>query len=412
MDLESHDALLEVLPPMFAEVIVDQPARPAGMAYFDSFFSEIHGSRIAELVSLRKQGGKVVGAFCTYVPEEILLALGAQCVGLCGGAEVGFEAAEQYVPHNTCALIRSSLGFKLARVCPYMEVSDLVIGETTCDGKKKYYEILGELKDVYVMELPQMKEEPNRTFWREEVRRLVEKLEQLTGEKLQPAGLADAVETVNEKRAALLRLAEVRKAAPPAISGKDALLINQIAFLDEPRRFAGKVNELCDELEKNAAAGKGVADPAAPRILLSGCPMAVPNWKLPQIIETSGAVVVMEELCTGTRYYENLVEGKEDLDAMLDAVADRYLEIDCAVFTPNRRRVANIKRMADEYNVDGIIYYSIMFCGPYGMESYKVKKAVEEMGIPFLFLETDYSQGDVGQLKTRVEAFVEMIKSG
>jgi benzoyl-CoA reductase/2-hydroxyglutaryl-CoA dehydratase subunit BcrC/BadD/HgdB len=413
VNLEAHDGLLEVLPPLFGDVIVSQENRPARMAYFDSFFAEIHGRRIWELVQEQKQGKKVIGSFCTYVPEEILMALGASSVGLCGGAEVAPEAVDQYLPHNTCALIRSSLGFKLGRVCPYFETSDLVIGETTCDGKKKYYEILGEMANVYVMELPQKKGEPDRLFWRDEVRRLIDRVEELTGEKLDVEKLRQAVKVVNDKRRALLRLAEVRKSSPPVISGKDALLINQIAFLDEPRRFTNKVNELCDELEQRAGAGKGVAGADAPRILMSGCPMAIPNWKLPHIVETSGATVVMEELCTGSRYYRNLVDESDvDLDALVDSVADRYLEIDCAVFTPNEERAENIVRMASEYAVDGVIYYSLMFCTPYGVESYKVKKAVEAGGVPFLYVETDYSQGDTQQISTRVQAFLEMIKAG
>jgi len=412
LDLEAHDGLLEVLPPLFGDVIVGQEKRPAGMAYFDSFFAEIHGRRIAELVQEQRSGKKVVGAFCTYVPEEILMALGANCVGLCAGAEVAPEAVEQYLPHNTCALIKSSLGFKLGKVCPYFEVSDLVIGETTCDGKKKYYEILDEFANVYVMELPQKKEEADRAFWRDEVRRLVARVEGLTGEWLELDKLKEAVKVVNDKRRALLRLAAVREASPPVISGKDALLINQIAFLDEPRRFANMVNELCDELEKCAANGEGVADLEAPRILMSGCPMAIPNWKLPHIVETSGAVVVMEELCTGTRYYENLVEeNAAGIETLLDNVADRYLEIDCAVFTPNEKRVKNIVQLAADYNASGVIYYALLFCSPYSIEAYKVKKAVEDSGVPFLYVETDYSQGDTGQIATRVQAFLEMIST-
>jgi benzoyl-CoA reductase/2-hydroxyglutaryl-CoA dehydratase subunit BcrC/BadD/HgdB len=409
LNLEAHDGLLEVLPPLFGDVILSQEKRPDGMGYFDGFFAEIHGSRIVELVEQKKNGGKVVGAFCTYVPEEIVMALGASCVGLCSGAEVATEAAEQYLPHNTCSLIKSSLGFKLGKVCPYFEVSDLVIGETTCDGKKKYYEILDEFANVYVMELPQKKEEADRAFWRVEVRRMVAKIEELTAQRLEPGKLKEAVKVVNDKRRALLRLSEVRKSAPPVISGKDALLINQIAFLDEPVRFAKKVNELCDELEKRAANGEGVADAAAPRILLSGCPMAIPNWKLPHIVETSGAVVVMEELCTGTRYYDNLVaDYAEDLDKILDNVAGRYLEIDCAVFTPNEKRAKNIVQLAADYNADGVIYYALLFCAPYTVEAYKVKKALEDAGVPFLYVETDYSQGDAGQIATRVQAFLEM----
>lgn len=410
LNLEAHDGLLAVLPPLYGDVIINQENRPSRMAYFDELFSEIHGKRIAELLGEKKRGKKVIGTFCTYVPEEIVIALGANCIGLCGGAEVATEEVEKYLPRNLCPLIKSSFGFKLGKVCPYFELSDLFVGETTCDGKKKYYEILGEHANVYVMELPQKKDEADRDFWKDEIRRLVSVLEKLTGETLQLERLKEATEVVNGKRRALLRLAELRRSDPPVISGKDALLINQLAFFDEPRRFANKVNELCNELEKRIKAGKGVADGGAARILVSGCPMAIPNWKVPHIVETSGAVIVMEELCTGSRYYENLVgEGARDLDALLDGIADRYLDIDCAVFTPNRERIENIGRLARDYRADGVIYYSLVFCTPYSVEAYKVKRAVEEAGLPFLYVETDYGQGDTGQLSTRVGAFLEMV---
>ena len=163
------------------------------MEYFDFVFSEIHGLRVKELVDHRKAGGIVVGTFCTYVPEELVIAAGGICVGLCAGAPVAVEEAEKYLPRNLCALIKSSMGFKLAKVCPYIESCDLLVGETTCDGKKKYYEILGDFQPVHVMELPQRKEEIDKRLWREEIGRLAARLEELTGKKLGRASCRERV---------------------------------------------------------------------------------------------------------------------------------------------------------------------------------------------------------------------------
>jgi len=413
IDLEAHDGLLGVLPPLFQDTILSQKGRPARMAYFDNVFAEVHGMRIKELVNHKKAGGVVVGTFCTYVPEELIIAAGGIAVGLCGGADIAPEAAAKYLPGNICPLIKSSLGFKLGKVCPYYESCDLLVGETTCDGKKKFYEILGELQDVYVMELPQKKGERDTALWRGEVRAFVSRLEELTGKKIEEGALSDAITIVNNKRKALLRLAELRKSDPPVISGLDALLVDQIAFYDDPRRLAVKVNELCDELEKRRESGKGPDLPNHPRVLVTGCPMAIPNWKLASVIETSGAVLAMDELCTGIRYFRNLVdESQKDMEGMLDAIADRYLKIDCAVFTPNDERVENILQITREYRIDAVVYYSLQFCDPYSVESYKVGKALEKEGVPMLYLETDYGTGDVGQLKTRIEALFEMTRAG
>ena len=410
MNLEAHDGLLAVLPPLFEQVYLSQEGRPARMSYFDMVFSEIHGMRIKELVSHKKAGGTVVGCYCTYVPEELILASGGIAVGLCGGADVAPEEAAKYLPANTCALIKSALGFKLAGVCPYYESCDLLIGDTTCDGKKKFYEILGDFADVYVMELPQKKNERDRKLWREEVGDLKVRLEELSGNTIEAADLQKAIKIVNDKRSALLRLAELRKSDPAVISGRDALLINQIAFNDDPRRLAVKVNELCDELEKRVEKGDSIGGAVSPRILLAGCPMAIPNWKVANVIETSGAVVAMDEICTGLRYFNHLVdESPGTVDKLLDSIAESYLEIDCAVFTPNDERVENILKLVDDYAIDGVVYTALQSCDPYTIEAYQVGKALEEKGVPMLYVETDYSD-DSGQIATRVQAFLEMIR--
>lgn len=412
LDLAAHDGLLEVLPPLYQDAILSQENRPEGMQYFDFVFSEVHGLRIKELVDHRAAGGIVVGTFCTYVPEELILAAGGICVGLCAGAQVAEEAAEQYLPRNLCALIKSSMGFKLAKVCPYIESCDLLVGETTCDGKKKYYEILGQFQPVHTMELPQRKDEADRRLWREEVRRLAARLEEVAGKKIGEESLRDAVRVINEKRKALLRLAELRKCDPPVISGRDALLVNQIAFYDDPVRLAEKVNALCDELEERRDRGISIGGAHRPRILLSGCPMAIPNWKVPTIIETSGALVAMDEMCTGIRYFRHLVdESASGLEGMLDAIADRYLKIDCAVFTPNEERLDHIRELVRDYDIDAVIYYALQFCDPYTVEAFRVQQMLEKERVPFLYLETDYSSEDVGQLTTRVQALIEMVEA-
>ena len=411
LNLEAHDMLLGAIPVLYQNAYLTQEKRPEGMAYFDFVMSEIHGLRIKELVDHKAAGGTVIGTFCVYVPEEIIRALGGQAVGLCAGAEWAYDEVERVLPRNTCALIKSFMGFKMGKVCPYVEASDLIIGETTCDGKKKAYELFGEMAPVYVMELPQMKRPEDMTLWRGEIDRFVAKLEEVTGNKLTAENLKKAVIEVNDKRRALQRLNATRKVAPAPISGKDALLAVQVAFYDDVPRFTQSVNAIADELEKRIDEGVGVAPADAPRILITGSPMSIPNWKVHDIVEKSGAVVVAEELCTGSRYYDKLVDEEAvTVPAMLDDIAEKYLDINCACFTPNPGRIEDIISMAREYKVDGILHYAIQFCAPYTIEAHSVEKAAQEAGIPVLRVDTDYSMEDVGQLQTRVEAFLEMVK--
>lgn len=412
LNLEAHDQLLIVLGQAYKDIYMRQENRPRGMQYFDFVISEAHGLRIEELMETKKKGNKVIGTFCVYVPEELILAVGGTCVGLCAGAEIGIDEAEKVLPRNTCALIKSFMGFKLAGLCPYIQASDLVVGETTCDGKKKAYEILNDYKETYVMEIPQMKTERDSALWRGEIIQFKEKVEQLSGRKITPENLREGIKIVNDKRRALQRLSSLRKAIPSPISGLDALLVNQIAFYDDPLRFTRSVNDLCDEIEDRIKMGIGVIKNGRPRILVSGSPMAVPNWKIPYLIETSGAIVVAEESCVGERGTRNLVdESGKTLDEMIDAITDRYMKIDCACFTPNVERVDHILDLVKEFKADGVIHYSIQFCTPYTVEAYKVEKALQQKRIPLLKIETDYSMEDIGQLKTRIEAFLEMVKS-
>jgi benzoyl-CoA reductase/2-hydroxyglutaryl-CoA dehydratase subunit BcrC/BadD/HgdB len=411
LDLPTHDAVLSLVGQMYGDVFMSQQNRPKGMEYFDFVMSEIHGLRVKELIDAKAEGRKIIGTFCVFVPEELVLAVDGVMVGLCAGAELAFEAAEQYVPRNTCALIKSAFGFKLAKVCPYIETTDLIVGENTCDGKKKAYEQYKDLVgNLYVMDLPQMKSEAGRNLLKAEYQKFAQKLEEISGKKITEESLKKGIEIVNNKRKAIRRLADLRAANPAPISGLDALLINQIYFYDDPIRFTGSVNALCDELEERIKQQQGVFPANTPRILMSGCPMAIPNWKLPHIIETSGATIVGEEMCTGDRGTRNLTTEANSVDAMMDTVVDRYFKIDCAIFTPNQDRLCNIKDMAKNLHADGVIHYSLQFCQPYINESIGIEKQLEEAGIPVLSIETDYSSEDAGQLKTRIEAFIERLK--
>lgn len=411
LDLKNHDALLSVLGSAYADIFLSQSNRPEGMKYFDFVMSEVHGLRIRELMDARARGRKVIGSYCVFVPEEMILAVDGVSVGLCAGADFNMEGAETLLPRNTCALIKSAFGFKLGKVCPYLEASDVVVGENTCDGKKKSYEVLAPLvKDLYVMDLPQMKSPAGKRLLREEYGRFGAKLEQVSGRKITAESLRRGIEIVNAKRAAVNRLSALRAADPAPISGLDALLVNQVFFYDDPVRFTESVHKLCDELEERVARGIGVAPKGTARVLVSGCPMAVPNWKLPMLVETSGAVIVGEESCVGARGVRWITENTGDtVDALIDAVTERYARIDCAVFTPNPSRLDYVKELQKKLAAQGVIHYSLQFCQPYIMESGPVEAELEKSGIPTLRLETDYSQEDAGQLKTRIEAFLERL---
>lgn len=407
MDIEKHDILCAALPEQFGDIYLTQKNRPDAMNYFNYVVAEIHGARIMELEKYKKEGGSVVGTFCVFVPDEVILATKAIGVGLCSGSQFWIEDGEKVLPRNICPLVKAFAGAKIGLTCPYFQSCDMIVGETTCDAKKKAWEIMDEYMPVHVMELPQMKREKNIKEWEDEIKIFINRMEELTGNKVTVESLKKGIDVCNRKRRALKRLYDLRKNIPSPISGLDALLVSQVAFSDDPERFIEKTEELCDELEERV---KELKPNGKKRIMVTGTPMALPNWKLHSIVEGLNAEIVVEETCTGTRYFENEVSTEGDtIDELVRNMAERYMDINCACFTPNEGRTEDIVKYAEEYNIDGVIYYNLSFCHTYAIEYEKIEKVLKEKDIPLLKIETDYSEEDTGQIKTRVEAFLEMI---
>ena len=249
LDLKAHDALLAVLNEAYQNTFLTQKNRPEGMKYFDFVMSEVHGLRVQELMNAKKEKRIVVGSYCVFVPEELILAVDGVSVGLCAGADFNIEAAERVLPRSVCPLIKSAFGFKMGKVCPYVEASDLVVGENTCDGKKKAYEILAPMVPrLHVIDLPQMKSAEGRALLKAEFERFAAVLEDLSGKKIDVESLRRAIRRVDAKRSAVHRLSRLRHADPAPISGLDALLVNQVFFYDDPERFTASVIKLADEL--------------------------------------------------------------------------------------------------------------------------------------------------------------------
>ena len=184
------------------------------MAYFDNMVAEIFGGRIKEMLAVKKEGKPVVGTFCVYIPEEIVVAAGGVCVGLCGGSQGSVPDAEKVLPRNICPMVKSAYGFKAGRICPYFQTVDFVYGETTCDAKKKTWELLDRLVPTYVMEIPQMKKRRDRTLWLEEVQEFKTKVEEVCKTTISSEDLAGAIRVINDKRRALQRLTRLRASQP------------------------------------------------------------------------------------------------------------------------------------------------------------------------------------------------------
>ncbi|UCG91191.1 MAG: 2-hydroxyacyl-CoA dehydratase [candidate division WOR-3 bacterium] len=406
LDVELHNELLASIDKTFQQTVGAQKDRPEEVKYFDHVLHESHGGRVAELIEARKQGKKFIGTFCIYVPEEIAMAADTIPVALCGGTQFSIPYGEKMFPRDICPLIKSTFGLALGKMCPYGPIKDLGVGETTCDAKKKVWDVV----NFHVMEVPQKKGNIDIELWRQAVVEFKQKVEELTGKKVKSDRLGETIKIMNDKRRALQRLNEFRKHDPPPISGLDVLVVMQAALNDEPVRFTGHLNTLNEEIEERVKKGISPFSKGVKRIMISGCPSVMGNWKVHSLVENAGAAIVIDETCTGTRYFENLVDEKAtDLEQQLEALADRYLKINCACFSPNDERIDGVLNTLRDYKVDGVVHYILQYCHGYNIETIRVDAALKQAMIPSLKIVTDYSEEDVGQLRTRIDAFLETL---
>jgi benzoyl-CoA reductase/2-hydroxyglutaryl-CoA dehydratase subunit BcrC/BadD/HgdB len=391
------------------ELMKKAAGRAKAMDYFYEFFTSM--KRVKEM---RSFDGKVIGYFCNFVPEEIIYACGALPLRLCSGFYDSVLPAEELLPRDICPLIKSSFGFKILGL-PYFDLCDAVIIPTSCDGKKKLGEVLSDYLPVYVLELPNSKDgEQSSKFWLSEIKSLRSWIEGLTGVKAGKSELREAIELLHERTAVFRRLYELRKCKKPVISGRDSLLVVQASFYDDVKRWIGRTSKLCDELEEKTRKNKGICPADTARLLLTGSPVIWPNWKVLNIVEGSGGVIVIDELCSGVQHLYNPVEVDEFTEeGMLRAIAERYLLPSvCPCFLRSDDRIDRLLELGKKFAVDGVVYHSLRLCQLYDMESTKVKRVLDEEGIPMLKIHTDYSLEDVEPIRTRVEAFLEMIKVG
>lgn len=371
-------------------------------------FAEQKKQSFLRVKECKDQHIPVIGAYCSYFPRELATAMGAVPIGLCSSSEETVQIAESILPKNVCPLIKSSYGFAVSDRCPYYHFSDLVVGETTCDGKKKMYEMMAEFKDVFIMELPNIQSEKGLRLWREEIIRLKDYMEEKFQVVISDEDVRRAIRQENRRRKALKRLYEVMKSDPVPIKGMDLLnVLYGSKYRLDTDQVAEDINLLTDRILEEYRPDSGKE--RRPRILVTGCPIGGDSVKIVKAIEDSGGVVVAFENCTGAKVIDKLVD-EEDPDSY-GAIARKYFYIGCAIMTPNDNRIELLGRMIDEFRVDGVVEMILSGCHSVHMESISVRNFVsEEKHIPYMDVVTDYSQGDIGQLNTRMSAFIEMLE--
>ena len=360
---------------------------------------------------LQDMGKKVAGVYCLFAPVEIVRAAGAIPVSLCGKREKPIADAEKSLPANLCPLIKSSYGYAVTDTCPFFAASDFLIGETTCDGKKKMYEFLGRIKPLHLMNLPYSADEPHALrFWYEEILRLRSFIEDSAGQNINNDNLRFQIRIHNKIRKLIRRISRFQATEKIPVSGSDMLSVMETkSFFVNPEKYIDLLEKFIAEMDAVAVGGFSRFEPDVPRILLTGCPIGKGSEKVLRIIEECGGAVVCMENCSGVKGLDLLVD-EEEKDPFL-ALARRYLQIPCSCITPNTGRLALLNRLIGEYRVDAVIDLTWQCCHTYNIESRIIGDCVENLHrLPFLHVETDYSNSDVEQLRTRIEAFLEMAR--
>ena len=392
-------------------IVDDFQDNPASMQYFYDLFRGVycHGEEIPHT-------GKLVGTTCIQAPEELIYAFGATPMRLCNGSYHYDQRGADFMPAKSCSLVKATLGMLNSEtVIPKIGKPDLIVNPSTCDQKKKSSVMIEDMGySVFDLEFPNVKEsEASRVYWRRSVREFAARLRELTGKKLTRQKLREAMAKTSRAQAAFRKLHAFRRKSPSLILGKDAFLVTNAYFFDDIERWTAAVEKLNEELAQREADGFRAVQSKAPRILFTGSPPIFPNLKLPLLIEEAGGVVVSDETCSSNRMLYDMTAVDEWLvNDMVDSLADKYLKpCTCPVFTRNDDRRRRLLDLVAQFNADGVVYQAFSGCQVYEMEYRSVADEFNKAGIPMLYVETDYSPDDQGQLSTRIEAFLESLKN-
>jgi benzoyl-CoA reductase/2-hydroxyglutaryl-CoA dehydratase subunit BcrC/BadD/HgdB len=372
---------------------------------------EVHTNLAMSLEMAKDEGKKVVGCLCSYSPTELILAANAIPVGLCGSTQDPIAKAEEILSPDQCPKVKATYGRAISGTCPLFPLADCIIAETTCDGRKKMYELLEREVPMYVMDLAQKPDSPAALdHWVAEVKNAKRFLETQLHVTIGDDDLRRAIELGNRQRQLTTQLYYCLKHHPAPIMGLDFInLMTKLRYAVDFEEYLKTLEAFLAELEERITVKQWAHAPQRPRILWTGLGNSLGCSKVLELVEESGGVVVCQEGCGGVTRTEDLIRVADDEDPIL-AIAQRYLRVTCACMTPNTQRFADLERLIEAFQIDGVIDLAWQFCQPFEIESYRVRELVKEkLGLPFLHVVTDYSQSDIEQLRVRIEGFMEQL---
>jgi len=369
---------------------------------------QITEENLLDLEQAKTAGRSAIGFYCLYSPVEIAVAADAIPLPLCGTRNDPIAAAEEILPRNLCPLIKSSFGFAVSDTCPFFRFSDIIVGDTTCDGKKKMFELLTRYKLTHVLQLPQSQQGTMAlALWREELLRFKKIVEKQTGIVITGERLSSAIRLMNRARKARKAVMDLNKEKPALLRGSLLLeILHKVGFLADKEKGIALMERVVAEARQGTFTANNQQSGKRPRILLTGVPVGVGSDKVVKIVEQCGGDVVAFENCSGYKQAFTVDENKDPMDAL----AEQYLATPCSVMSPNPGRFQLLQDMVRDFSVHGVIDLTWQACHTYNIEAFQVDEFIREtFGLPTLHLETDYAESDTEQLRVRIEAYLEML---
>lgn len=367
--------------------------------------------RPEQLKDLKQSGTKVIGYFPgNYVPEELIYASGA--VPLClinGGNPAAAETGLSVFPQIICPFARSQVGERLLNQKSIYNMLDMVVAPITCQHLKKvaeFWEYTGEL-EIFKLGVPHQRGgDTERDYFAGRLKALKDRLEAFTKNEITDEKIIDSIRLYNRMRELIKEISRLRQNISTPVNFMNFLKLNHASFFADPEFMVDFLESVYQELKVEHVS----AAQDSPRILLIGPNIGYGDYRVPELIMEAGGEIVIEEICEGTRYYWRDIDHSGDL---FQSLARGYLEerVPCAYMrNSTRTRFDFSLKLIEDFAVDGVIWYEILCCETYDAESYYYVQKLAERDIPMLILESDYGTGDTSQMKTRIEAFIEIVK--
>ena len=368
-------------------------------------FAEIYEQRHDYARAWKERtGGKVLGYFCTYVPEEILYAAGVLPVRILGSHEPQ-DVTEPHIFGMFCPFCRDCLAQGLKNRFQYLD--GLMIAQSCLHIRQAYtsWQKHRPVPFSYYLNMPHKVQSPRaKTFLAGELAQFTKAVERWTGQAITDDKLDEGIELMNRNRSLMHRLYALRRQDPPPMTGSEALQAVLAMQMSDKREHSVLLEQVLGDLEKRTPP----AQASGTRLLLVGS--EDDDLDFVRMIETVGGTIVTDDHCTGTRYFWNNVH--RNGAPPLQAIANRYCDRPPCPSKDweERSRVPHILALARDWQCKGAIVVQQKFCDPHELDIPAIRKALEAAGIPVLFLELDITV-PVGQFKIRVEAFLEMLQA-